>query len=112
VTGAGPQLAALNPAGLDEGPLVIAIKTELNRLGCYSDVIDSNWQSPALRKAIADFAARTHLAKVPAGPAPQLLNDLKARGGRICGPECGPREQESNGQCVAKTRAGSQGPYR
>jgi hypothetical protein len=108
---AGPQLANLNPekpAGLDEKQLVSAIKTELNRLGCYFDAIDSNWQTPALRKAITDFAARTHLAKVPDSPAPQLLEDLKARSGRICGPDCGVREQESNGRCVAKTCNGNQ----
>jgi hypothetical protein len=108
---AGPQMANLNPekpAGLHEKQLVSAIKAELNRLGCYSDAIDSNWQTPALRKAITDFAARTHLAKVPDSPAPQLLEDLKARSGRICGPDCGPREQESNGRCVAKTCTGTQ----
>jgi uncharacterized caspase-like protein len=106
----GQQQAALNPekpAGMDEGQLVYAIKTELSRLGCYYEPIDSNWQTPALRKAITDFAARTHLAKVPDGPAPQLLEDLKARTGRICVPQCGPREQESNGRCVAKTCAGN-----
>jgi hypothetical protein len=107
-SGPGTQLANLNPEKPDDGQLVVAIKTELGRLGCYSAPIDSNWQSPALRKAIADFAARTHLAKVPDSPAPQLLEDLKARGGRICGPDCGPREQESNGKCVAKTCAGNQ----
>jgi uncharacterized caspase-like protein len=102
------QLAALNPEkppGMDEGQLVFAIKTELNRLGCYFEPIDSNWKTPALRKAITNFAARTHLAKVPDGPAPQLLEDLSARSGRICVPDCGPREQESNGRCVAKTCA-------
>jgi hypothetical protein len=109
--GLSQQMANLNPekpTGMDEGQLVLAIKTELSRLGCYSAPIDSNWQSPALRKAITDFAARTHLAKVPDSPALQLLEDLKARSGRICGPDCGPREQESNGRCVAKTCAGNQ----
>ena len=104
----GQQLAAVNPdkpPALNEGQLVFAIKTELNRLGCYFAPIDSNWQAPALRKAIADFATRTHRAKVPDAPAPELLEDLKARSGRICAPECGPRERESNGRCVATTCA-------
>ena len=108
---ASGQLANLNlekPAGMDEGRLVAAIKTELNRLGCYFDAVDSNWQTPALRRALTDFAARTHLAKVPDSPAPQLLEDLKSRTGRICGPACGPREQESNGQCIAKICTGNQ----
>jgi uncharacterized caspase-like protein len=108
---ASGQLANLNlekPAGMDEGKLVAAIKTELNRLGCYFDAVDSNWQTPALRKALTDFAARTHLAKVPDSPALQLLDDLKSRSGRVCGPACGPREQESNGQCIAKTCASNQ----
>ena len=107
----GQQLAAVNPdkpLGMNEGQLVFAIKTELNRLGCYFAPIDSNWRTPALRKAIADFAVRTHQAKLPDGPAPELLEDLKARSGRVCVPDCGPRERESNGRCVAKTCAGTE----
>jgi hypothetical protein len=107
----GQQLAAVNPdkpPALNEGQLVFAIKTELNRLGCYFAPIDSNWQAPALRKAIEDFATRTHRAKLPDAPAPELLEDLKARSGRICVPECGLRERESNGRCVAKTCAATE----
>jgi hypothetical protein len=96
------------PPGLSQGELVFEIKTELNRLGCYFAPIDSNWQTPELRKAIKDFAARTHRTKPPDGPAPELLADLKARSGRVCVPNCGPREQERDGRCVAKTCAGTE----
>jgi hypothetical protein len=105
------QMAALNPEkpiDVDEGKLVYAIETELRRLGCYSASMDSNWQNPAIRKAIADFAIRTRLAKVPENPTPELLDDLKARGGPVCAPACGPRERENNGSCVAKTCAASE----
>ncbi len=108
----GPPLAAINPdqrpamnPATNEGQLVVAIKTELNRLGCYFAPVDSNWQAPALHKAIADFAARTRLAKLPDGPAPEFLEDLKARSGQVCVPDCGPRERESNGRCVANACA-------
>ncbi len=107
----GQQVAAVNldaPPGLSQGQLVFGIKTELNRLGCYFAPIDSNWQTPALRKSIKDFAARTHLTKVPTVPAPELLDDLKARSGRVCVPSCGPRDQERDGRCVAKTCAGTE----
>jgi Caspase domain len=106
-----PQVAAVNPdaqPAVDQGQLIIAIKTELSRLGCYFASIDSNWQTPALRKAIENFATRTHRAKVPEAPATELLEDLKARGGRICALDCGPRERESNGRCVAKTCAATE----
>jgi uncharacterized caspase-like protein len=106
-----PQLAAINPDALptlSQGQLVLAIKTELSRLGCYFAPIDSNWQSPALRKAIADFAVRTHQAKLPDGPALEFLEDLKARNGRVCVPNCGPSERESKGRCVTKTCAGTE----
>jgi hypothetical protein len=95
-------VAAINPdapPAVSQGQLVVAIKTELKRLGCYFAPIDSNWQAPALRKAIEDFAVRTHRAKVPDAPATELLEDLKARGGRVCAPDCGPRERESSGRC-------------
>jgi uncharacterized caspase-like protein len=101
-----PQVAAVNPdapPAVDRGQLVVAIKTELNRLGCYFAPIDANWQTPALRKAIENFATRTHRTKVPDAPATELLEDLKARAGRVCASDCGPRERESNGRCVAKT---------
>src|SRR5262249_37947040 len=42
----GPQVAAVNPAAppaVSQGQLVVAIKTELKRLGCYFEPIDSNW---------------------------------------------------------------------
>jgi hypothetical protein len=106
-----PQVAAIDlgtPPGVDKGQLTIAIKTELNRLGCYFAPIDSNWQVPALRKAIEDFAARTHRIKVLDDPAPELLEELKARGGRVCATNCGPREQERNGRCVAKSCTGAE----
>jgi len=108
----GPPVAAINPdqppainPAMNEGQLVVAIKMELNRLGCYFAPVDSNWQAPALRKAIADFAARTRQAKLPDAPAPEFLEDLKARSGRVCVPDCGPRERESNGRCVANACA-------
>ena len=97
------QLASLNPEVPDEGKLVYAIGTELRRLGCYSKSPDSNWQNPGIRKAVANFANRTHLAKVPENPTLELLEDLKVRGGPVCAPTCGPREREDGGRCVAKT---------
>jgi uncharacterized caspase-like protein len=103
------QMAAVNPdapPSLGQDRLVFEIKTELSRLGCYFAPIDSNWQTPELHKAIKDFAARTHRNKVPDGPAPELLEDLKARSGRVCVPSCAPREQERDGRCVAKVCVG------
>jgi hypothetical protein len=107
----GPQVAAVTPdvpPAVNQGQLVVAIKTELKRLGCYYAPIDSNWQAPTLRKAIEDFAVRTHRAKAPDAPATEFLEDLKAHSGRVCVPECGPRERESNGRCIAKTCAATE----
>jgi hypothetical protein len=107
----GPQVAVVNPEpppAVSQGELVVAIKTELKRLGCYFAPIDSIWPTPKLRKAIEDFAVRTHRVKVPDAPALELLEDLKARSGRVCVPNCGPREQERDGQCVAKTCGASE----
>jgi len=107
----GPQVAAVNPEAppaQTPGQLVVAIKTELKRLGCYFAPIDASWQTPALRKAIEDFAVRTHRTKVPDAPAMDLLDDLKARSGRVCVANCGPHEQERDGQCVVKTCGGTE----
>jgi hypothetical protein len=101
-----PQVAAINPGTpptVTEGQLVVAIKTELSRLGCYFAPIDSDWQTPTLRKAIEEFAVRTHRAKVPNAPATELLEDLKGRRERVCATTCGAREREKDGRCVAKT---------
>jgi uncharacterized caspase-like protein len=100
------KIAAVDPetpAAIDERKLAVAIESELRRLGCYAAATSADWQSPAFRKAVADFAVRTHLAKVPEQPTPELLDDLKARGGPVCTPTCGPREREDQGRCVART---------
>jgi hypothetical protein len=78
------------------------------RLGCYFAPIDSNWQAPALRKALEDFAVRTHRTKAADAPATEFLEDLKAHSGRVCVPDCEPRERESNGRCIAKTCGGTE----
>ncbi len=90
-------------ATVDPTVLVIAIKKELHRLGCYFAPINPNWQTPTLRKAIENFATRTHAAKVPDAPTTELLEDLKARRDGVCETTCGPHEREKDGGCVAKT---------
>lgn len=77
--------------------------TRLRRLGCLSASVDSNWQNSAIRKAVREFANRTHLARVPENPSDEFLDDLKARGGPICALTCGPHEREKDGRCIAKS---------
>ncbi len=106
------QIAGIEQARREAAARVAALTTQAQTLtvqaGDRIAPIDSNWQAPALRTAIEDFAVRTHRPKTPDAPTTEFLEDLKARSGRVCVPDCGPRERESNGRCVAKTCTGTE----
>jgi uncharacterized caspase-like protein len=103
------QVALATQSGTPEGPaaptgsaLVLEIKKELKRVGCYSGKIDDNWKSPETKQSLAKFAKVANLAKVPDEPDARFLNSVSSQITRVCPIECGKNEVESNGKCVAK----------
>jgi hypothetical protein len=104
------QLALLTPpsdpvsapksAASTEG-LVKEIKKELQRVGCYSGVVDEKWVTA--KASLGKFVEFAKLGAIPEQPNSALLDDIRGRNGRICPLECTPRQKESNGRCIAKT---------
>lgn len=89
-----PQLAVLPvPAGQAAEPelkgdaLVRAIKQELKRVGCYSGLIDNDWQAAPARASVQKFAQRAGVAISLAEPSNALLDVIKVKTERMCPPE-------------------------
>jgi hypothetical protein len=105
------QVAALAPQqdGSTAGPppptgseLILEIKKELKRVGCYSGKVDDDWKSADTKQSLAKFAKIASLAKTPDQPDAVFLNSVRSQITRVCPIECGKNEVESKGQCVAK----------
>ncbi|HWX84402.1 MAG TPA: caspase domain-containing protein [Xanthobacteraceae bacterium] len=85
---------------LSGGDLVVAIKRELKRLGCYSGRVDDNWTSAETKSSVGKFAKYASLPAAPDDPSIELLDALRGKSGRVCPLECGALEVERNGHCV------------
>jgi hypothetical protein len=79
-----------------------AIKQELKRVGCYDGRIDEDWQTEPVRAAVRKFAKLARLPVPPVEPTIELLDAIRARSERICPLECGRRQFEKDGRCIAK----------
>jgi hypothetical protein len=88
---------------LKGGALVRAIKQELKRVGCYDGRIDEDWQTAPARASIQKFARLARLTISPVEPTNELLDAIRARSERVCPFECGRRQIEKDGRCIAKS---------
>jgi len=84
------------------GAVERAIKQELKRVGCYDGRIDEDWQTEPVRAAVQKFARLARLPVPPVEPTIELLDAIRARSERICPLECGRRQFEKDGRCIAK----------
>lgn len=81
---------------------VLALQTELSRIGCSTQEPDGAWGN-ASRDALTAFSEATGVKLASLEPDPAVLDMLRAREGRVCPLACGSREVEKGGRCVAKT---------
>jgi Caspase domain len=103
---ANPQIAMLPPPS-EPGPpsnavLVQDIKKELKRIGCLAGALDGKWATADTQASIAKFVRFAKLATAPEQPTNDFLDALRRTGPRVCPLECGVRQIEKNGACVAK----------
>jgi hypothetical protein len=89
--------------GLKGGALVRAIKQELKRVGCYDGRLDEDWQTAPARASIQKFSRLARLTISPVEPTNELLDAIRARSERVCPFECGRRQIEKDGRCIAKS---------
>jgi hypothetical protein len=90
--------AALAPPapGLKPEEIVIAVQTELKRVGCYPGAIDGVWGRRS-REALAAFG---HFAKVDAGslvPTPEILGLIKGKVEVVCIEAASPAHHDGYG---------------
>lgn len=100
-----PKEALVVPAPsrlLAGGALIAEIKKELKRVGCYAGPIDDNWTTAQTATSIKKFVKAAHASASPEQPTTDFLDALRGRSERVCPLECGAREVEADGQCVAK----------
>jgi peptidoglycan hydrolase-like protein with peptidoglycan-binding domain len=68
--------------GLQGRQLILAIQTELNRIGCYPGTVDGDWGTMS-RRAVEAFNESAGAA-IPADPTPELLDTLRSRSTVVC----------------------------
>jgi len=108
----GPHLAMLPPnpeppaawprPPMSRGDLILAIKRQLRRVGCYPGKIDESWGDAALARAITQFVKQAKFSGATDQPTYDFLDAVSGSGPGVCSLECGGREVARNGRCVAK----------
>lgn len=99
---ANPAAPSASPV-LAGGALITEIKKELTRVGCYAGPIDDNWTTSQTGAAVKKFVKTAGVAAPSDQPTLEFLDMLRGKSARVCPLECGAREVESGGRCVAKT---------
>jgi Caspase domain len=97
----------LSPPDLavSRGALIIEIKKELKRVGCYTGREDDKWSTPDTKASVQKFMAYANFASSTEEPTESFLDAVRSKSNRVCPLECGAREVARNGQCVAKSCA-------
>ena len=88
-----PALPPPPPPGLRPEEVIVAVQTELKRVGCDPGAIDGDWGGRS-REALAAFG---HFAKVDVGklaPSPEILEVIKGKAEVVCaGPAPAPEPE-------------------
>lgn len=95
--------ARAQPPQVSKGDLVRSIKRELKRVGCYDGAIDENWEERALKRSVRQFVRYAKFSGTADEPTADFLDAVRGSDPAACPLECGPRETERNGRCVAKS---------
>ena len=93
------RLAAL-PPDPDRPEIVRSLKSELLRVGCFADTIDTDWND-ASRRALAKFGAQSGETFNLDTPSRETLAAVKSRSARVCPLECGRGTRIKGDRCVA-----------
>lgn len=85
----------------DPDALVKALQSALNMQRCDAGKVDGIWGRGS-RRALQRFAKHAGLV-MSDEPTPEVLAAVEDAPGPVCPLECGPREVQSDGECVQKT---------
>lgn len=84
--------------------LAKGVQRELNRVGCDAGKVDGFWGKGSIR-ALKRFEKHLNVSLDSDQPSGELFEQLQNIETRICPLNCGVKQVESNGQCIAKTCA-------
>jgi hypothetical protein len=97
-----PLAPPLASSPLSGSALIMEIKKELKRVGCYSGGIDDKWMSGGTQESVRKFARYAKLSSNPDEPGEIFLTAIKGKSERICPLECSANEVEKDGRCVRR----------
>jgi uncharacterized caspase-like protein len=94
----------VNKRAVDDRAIVLEIKKELTRVGCYTGRIDDdNWTTADTKASLSKFAKFAKLSKAPEEPSGDLLKAIKGKNDRVCPQECmRGMTLDPNGACIEK----------
>ena len=98
---AEPEVEVEKPQ-ISKRDLARGVQRELNRVGCNAGKVDGLWGKGSIR-ALKRYEKNLNVVLDSVQPTPELYEQLQNIETRICPLECGVRQVEQNGQCVAKT---------
>jgi len=85
---------------MSRNDLILAIKRQLRRVGCFPGKIDESWGDAALTRSIAQFVKQARFSGATNEPTYDFLDAVSGSGPGVCTLECGRREVARNGRCV------------
>ncbi len=98
-----PSDQARTPSPSAGDRLVVELKKELKRIGCYSGAIDESWPTPDGKASLQKFVRVARLPIPESEPTDALLEAIRSKSGRVCPSTCNARQVERDGRCIAKT---------
>jgi hypothetical protein len=98
-----PKVVPFPVAPLSESALIIEIKRELKRVGCYGGRVDDKWVTSDTDSSVHKFLKYTNVPLTTDGPTGEFLDAVRHSSDRVCPLECGVFEVALGGRCVAKT---------
>ncbi|MDB5564657.1 MAG: hypothetical protein JWP84_1223 [Tardiphaga sp.] len=96
----------VNKPVVDSRAIVLEIKRELTRVGCYTGrVEDDNWTTADTKVSLRKFAKFAKLSKTPEEPGGEFLEKIREKKDRVCPQECVKgRTLGPNGSCIERKR--------
>jgi hypothetical protein len=97
-----PILGAAEPT--DRREMARSLQMELKRVGCFDGAVDGDF-SNATRTALHNFTKFAAVGMADDNLSAEVLKAVRAIDTRVCPLECGPREVQKSGRCIAEVPA-------
>jgi RND family efflux transporter MFP subunit len=86
----------------DRRTLILEIKKELKRVGCFAGRLDDKWSTADIRTSVQQFTRYAKLPSIQDQPEPDFLDAIRGKSHRVCPLKCNSREVEKDGHCQSQ----------